>query len=193
MMKRFLLRAGLVSPLAMLIAGCAGPTGAAPRGWVRANLTGETAQSYAGSGVFIEESRGFGQKPVFSIASDAEDASLSVIRLNGDRPSRGGYALDWIDPADPRATGFILIYEQRVGNWSYLYASTSGELTIEESSREAVRGSFRLRAVQYCASERTGTQIGPCRITPTPPENSPTLDVTGTFSVVRDDGTLIDA
>lgn len=193
MTKRFLLRAVLVLPLAMMIAGCDGLTGAAPRGWVRANLTGESAHSYAGSGVFVDEREDFGEKPSFSIASDAEGASLSVIRLNGGRPSRGRYALDWIDPADPRASGFILIYEQRAGNWSYMYASTSGELTIEESSRDAIRGSFRLKAVQYCANDRTGTQIGPCRITPTPPENSPTLDVTGTFSVVRDDGTIIDA
>jgi len=160
---------------------------------VRANLTGETAHTYSGSGVFVEESRAFGQKPGFSIASDAEGASLSIIRLNGDRPSAGRYALDWIDPADPRATGFILIYRQHAGNWLYTYASTGGELTIEESSREAVRGSFRLKAVQYCASDRTGAQIGPCRITPTPLENSPTLDVTGTFSVVREDSELIDA
>jgi hypothetical protein len=193
MMTRFLLRAGFVSLLVMLIAGCDGPTRAVPGGWVRASLTGETAHSYAGSGVFTEERRSSGENPGFSIASDAEGASLSVIRFNGARPSPGRYALDWIDAADPRATGFILIYQQHAGNWLYTYASTSGELTIEESSRDAVRGSFRLRAVQYCASERTGTQIGPCRITPTPPENSPTLDVTGTFSVVRDDGTLIDA
>ena len=190
MTLRTSLRTALLIPAAIVIGACDVPTRAG-EGWVRASLSGGVTGTYSGTGDFLESGGALNAMKSFTISSRGASATLLVIRENGLRPARGQYSFGWFDPAKAGADRFAVIYEQISADRIDSYASTGGELTIETSSPEEVRGSFRMQAVRYCSEERTGLQTGPCQLGSAPPPGAPTIEVTGTFSAVRDDPAAI--
>lgn len=177
------------------ITGCSDPVGDTETGWLRADIHGTIEQTFEGTGFFSERDRD--DVPIgvtgrnFSLHARgtglAEGGFVIFTRPGNQRPEAGQYDLAPLHYVDGELQGFTAFFDQPDPDGGLMrFATHLGEITIDESSSNRVRGTFRLVALLYCSM--TANQLGgidsdfECPGPYDPLDtNAPSIDVTGWF------------
>jgi hypothetical protein len=175
----------LVLGAGLFLTACnADPTGGAQAPHLVATVRGAVEADYEGtSGFHISRDRRTGV-PTFVLSSTRTVQTFRFVRRSGGLPKKGTYPIVLSELSGGDATGITVTYDARTGNaeLTEAFVAQSGELRIEESSPQMVRGSFRFTAFLYCRIPSGPVPPeGACAVPTTPIQGAPTIEVAGSF------------
>ena len=167
------------------LVGCSDPAARNDPSWLRASIAGSIDTSYEGTGDFYAGAdAAAGVAARFGLNSDGVGASkyesVGFLRWGAGRPRQGIYPLGPLDQSDSEARGFTALYIRRGLELTEYFAADSGQVEINSSSKDRVRGTFRFVAFRYCAINITGDAIG-CGKPWEPTADAPRIEVSGSF------------
>lgn len=199
MKSRSLLSLGLGLAIALSLSACdsnENGLGVIPEGWLLAQLQGDSASTYRGSGFFhsnLDIRNWPDELPArFYLYSKGTNGPLEsgVIIMGGDgrRPQTGNYDLGWSEDGPHE---WNMTYTEVHGDSIIFYGATEGELEITNSTADSISGKFELTALGnlVCDVRVRGLTVDPEDNPPLPcvdrsGEEAEEVQVSGSFSTI---------